>query len=107
LKISLEIDGDLRVLPPTAASHVYRIVQELACAMTSIGPTSAKTSSVPALALPGSRSTRCGDGARVGCGMRFSVDMIAGSGLRDGDANINYAQVSMSASPASFCFQTI
>jgi signal transduction histidine kinase len=28
LKISLEIDGDLRVLPPTAASHVYRIVQE-------------------------------------------------------------------------------
>jgi len=28
LKISLEIDGDLRVLPRTAASHVYRIVQE-------------------------------------------------------------------------------
>ena len=28
LKISLEINGDLRVLPPTAASHVYRIVQE-------------------------------------------------------------------------------
>jgi len=28
LKISLEIDGDLRMLPPTAASHVYRIVQE-------------------------------------------------------------------------------
>lgn len=28
LKVSLEIDGDLRVLPPTAASHVYRIVQE-------------------------------------------------------------------------------
>jgi len=28
LKISLEIDGDLRGLPRTAASHVYRIVQE-------------------------------------------------------------------------------
>ena len=28
LKISLEINGDLRLLPPTAASHVYRIVQE-------------------------------------------------------------------------------
>jgi signal transduction histidine kinase len=28
LKISLEIDGNLRVLPRTAASHVYRIVQE-------------------------------------------------------------------------------
>jgi two-component system, NarL family, sensor histidine kinase UhpB len=28
LKISLEIDGDLGVLPRTAASHVYRIVQE-------------------------------------------------------------------------------
>ena len=28
LKISLETDGDLRVLPRTAASHVYRIVQE-------------------------------------------------------------------------------
>jgi len=28
LKISLEISGDLRALPPTAASHVYRIVQE-------------------------------------------------------------------------------
>ena len=28
LKISLEINGDLRALPPTAASHVYRIVQE-------------------------------------------------------------------------------
>jgi len=28
LKISLEIDGDLRMLPPTAASHVYRIIQE-------------------------------------------------------------------------------
>jgi two-component system, NarL family, sensor histidine kinase UhpB len=28
LKISLEIDGDLRVLSRTAASHVYRIVQE-------------------------------------------------------------------------------
>ncbi len=28
LKILLEIDGDLRGLPPTAASHVYRIVQE-------------------------------------------------------------------------------
>jgi two-component system, NarL family, sensor histidine kinase UhpB len=28
LKISLEIDGDLGALPPTAASHVYRIVQE-------------------------------------------------------------------------------
>jgi len=28
LKISLEIDGDLRELPPKAASHVYRIVQE-------------------------------------------------------------------------------
>jgi len=28
LKISLEIDGDLRVLLRTAASHVYRIVQE-------------------------------------------------------------------------------
>jgi signal transduction histidine kinase len=28
LKISLEIGGDLRVLPRTAASHVYRIVQE-------------------------------------------------------------------------------
>ena len=28
LRISLEIDGDLRALPPKAASHVYRIVQE-------------------------------------------------------------------------------
>jgi signal transduction histidine kinase len=28
LKISLEFDGDLGVLPRTAASHVYRIVQE-------------------------------------------------------------------------------
>lgn len=28
LEISLEIDGDLRMLPRTAASHVYRIVQE-------------------------------------------------------------------------------
>jgi two-component system, NarL family, sensor histidine kinase UhpB len=28
LKISLETNGDLRVLPPTAASYVYRIVQE-------------------------------------------------------------------------------
>jgi two-component system, NarL family, sensor histidine kinase UhpB len=28
LKISLEIDGDLRALPSKAASHVYRIVQE-------------------------------------------------------------------------------
>ena len=28
LKISLEVDGDLQGLPPTAASHVYRIVQE-------------------------------------------------------------------------------
>jgi two-component system, NarL family, sensor histidine kinase UhpB len=28
LKVSLEIEGDLRVLPRTAASHVYRIVQE-------------------------------------------------------------------------------
>ncbi|HEY2530695.1 MAG TPA: histidine kinase [Xanthobacteraceae bacterium] len=28
LKISLEIDGDLGALPPKAASHVYRIVQE-------------------------------------------------------------------------------
>ncbi len=28
LKISLEIDGDLQALSPTAASHVYRIVQE-------------------------------------------------------------------------------
>jgi two-component system sensor histidine kinase UhpB len=28
LKILLEVDGDLHRLPPTAASHVYRIVQE-------------------------------------------------------------------------------
>jgi two-component system, NarL family, sensor histidine kinase UhpB len=28
LKISLEINGDLRALPPMAATHVYRIVQE-------------------------------------------------------------------------------
>ena len=28
LKILLEVDGDLHELPPTAASHVYRIVQE-------------------------------------------------------------------------------
>ena len=28
LKVSLEIDGDLQALPRTAASHVYRIVQE-------------------------------------------------------------------------------
>lgn len=28
LKISLDVDGDLNGLPPTAASHVYRIVQE-------------------------------------------------------------------------------
>jgi len=34
LKILLEVDGDLRGLPPTAASHVYRIVQE---GLTNIG----------------------------------------------------------------------
>jgi signal transduction histidine kinase len=34
LKILLEIDGDLQDLPPTAASHVYRIVQE---SLTNIG----------------------------------------------------------------------
>ena len=34
LRISLEIDGDLQALPPTAASHVYRIVQE---GLTNIG----------------------------------------------------------------------
>jgi two-component system, NarL family, sensor histidine kinase UhpB len=34
LKISLEVDGDLQGLPPTAASHVYRIVQE---GLTNIG----------------------------------------------------------------------
>lgn len=34
LKISLELDGDLHALPPTAASHVYRIVQE---GLTNIG----------------------------------------------------------------------
>jgi signal transduction histidine kinase len=34
LKISLEVDGDLGRLPPTAASHVYRIVQE---GLTNIG----------------------------------------------------------------------
>ncbi|QXX76082.1 Sensor histidine kinase LiaS [Methylovirgula sp. HY1] len=28
LKISLEVDGSLQALPPTTASHVYRIVQE-------------------------------------------------------------------------------
>jgi signal transduction histidine kinase len=28
LKILMEINGDLRALPPTAAAHVYRIVQE-------------------------------------------------------------------------------
>jgi signal transduction histidine kinase len=28
LRIALEVDSDLRDLPPTAASHVYRIVQE-------------------------------------------------------------------------------
>jgi two-component system, NarL family, sensor histidine kinase UhpB len=28
LQISLEITGDLQALPPTATSHVYRIVQE-------------------------------------------------------------------------------
>lgn len=28
LQITVEINGDLRALPPTAASHVYRIVQE-------------------------------------------------------------------------------
>ena len=34
LKVSLELDGDLHGLPPTAASHVYRIVQE---GLTNIG----------------------------------------------------------------------
>jgi two-component system, NarL family, sensor histidine kinase UhpB len=34
LKIFLAIDGDLEALPPTAASHVYRIVQE---GLTNIG----------------------------------------------------------------------
>jgi two-component system, NarL family, sensor histidine kinase UhpB len=34
LKIALAIDGDLRGLPPTSASHVYRIVQE---GLTNIG----------------------------------------------------------------------
>lgn len=34
LKISLEVDGDLQGLPPAAASHVYRIVQE---GLTNIG----------------------------------------------------------------------
>ena len=34
LKIALAIDGDLQGLPPTSASHVYRIVQE---GLTNIG----------------------------------------------------------------------
>jgi two-component system sensor histidine kinase UhpB len=34
LKITLDVDGDLHELPPTAASHVYRIVQE---GLTNIG----------------------------------------------------------------------
>ena len=34
LKISLAVDGDLQGLPPTAAAHVYRIVQE---GLTNIG----------------------------------------------------------------------
>ena len=34
LKIALAIDGDLHGLPPTSASHVYRIVQE---GLTNIG----------------------------------------------------------------------
>ena len=34
LEIQLEVDGDLHGLPPTAASHVYRIVQE---GLTNIG----------------------------------------------------------------------
>jgi len=34
LKISFEVDSDLQGLPPTAASHVYRIVQE---GLTNIG----------------------------------------------------------------------
>ena len=34
LKVSLELDGDLHGLPPTAASQVYRIVQE---GLTNIG----------------------------------------------------------------------
>jgi signal transduction histidine kinase len=34
LKIVLDVDGDLHALPPTAASHVYRIVQE---GLTNIG----------------------------------------------------------------------
>jgi signal transduction histidine kinase len=34
LKILIEVDGDLHGLPPTAASHVYRIVQE---GLTNIG----------------------------------------------------------------------
>ena len=34
LKISLVVDGDLQGLPPTAAAHVYRIVQE---GLTNIG----------------------------------------------------------------------
>ena len=34
LEIQLEIDEELRGLPPTAASHVYRIVQE---GLTNIG----------------------------------------------------------------------
>lgn len=34
LKILLKLDGDLKVLPPIAASHIYRIVQE---GLTNIG----------------------------------------------------------------------
>src|SRR6266852_512763 len=34
LKIFLKLDGDLKVLPSTAASHIYRIVQE---GLTNIG----------------------------------------------------------------------
>ena len=53
-----------------------------------------------------------GDAAMVRLLVRHAVsaDMIAGSGLRSGDANIStvapYAS-SMSASPASFCFPMI
>ena len=65
LKILLEVDGDLHGLPPTAASHVYRIVQE---GLTNIGK--------HAQCEPGARRFRLPSGAAgAGC-------VAAGAGWR-------------------------
>ena len=55
LTIALVVDGDLQGLPPTAASHVYRIVQE---GLTNIGKHAMASRARVALSLAGSRGHR-------------------------------------------------